>query len=124
MRFIAQHIIFILIFTFAFNVDAYSEEISSPLKHSEYDCECCALSETNIVESKEDECTSCCCAMQQEEDVYFSPVSSLTEVYFPGILIVDREKNNANSSVSFLKYRLIHFRVTKTSFPFLQVILA
>ena len=125
MRSIARHIIFFLILFFAFNVKAYNEEISSSMNHTEEDCECFALSETNILENEEDECTSSCCVMQREEDMYFSPVPySTKEVNFSGILIIERKKNNANSSCSFLIYRLTPFRVTKTSFPFLQVILA
>jgi len=124
MRFIAQHIIFFLILFFAFNVEVYGEEISSSVKQTEENCECCALSESNIIENKEGECTSCFCVVQQEEDMYFSPVYSLTEVHFSGVLIIDRDKNNSNSSISFLKNRLIPFRITKTSFPFLQVVLA
>lgn len=124
MRFVARHIIFFLILFFASNVEAYSEELSSPVNHSEEDCECCALSDTNILENKEDECTSCCCVMQQEEDMYFSSVTSLPEVDFSGVLMIDREKYNSNRSLSSLKSKLIPFCVTKTSFPFLQVILA
>jgi len=124
MRFFAQHIIFFLILFFAFNIKAYSEDIFSSVKHAEYDCECWALSDNNIIESKEDECTPCCCVIQQNEDSYFSSVTSLPKVNFSGTLIIDRKRNFASSPISSLYDKIIPFHIIKTSFPFLQVILA
>ena len=124
MRLIAQHIVFFLILFFAFSVEAYSEGISSLNKHSENDCECCALSNIVTLEKTEDECTSCCCVLQQEEDMYLTPVTSIKEVDFSKASIITREENNSNNSLGSLKSRIIPFHITKTSFPFLQVILA
>lgn len=124
VKFKARHIVFFLTLLLAINLENYGNESASPVDHSTDNCECCAPSDTNILGSREYECISCYCVMQQGEDMFFSPVSFLTGVDLPRILIGYREKNNSNSSVDSLNYNPIPFRITKTSFPFLQVMLA